>query len=311
MAGPTQRGRRELAECRKYSTGIRQLAELVEHPDVDAVAIATTPGLQPAIAIRALELGKPVFAEKPMAADLAGAEAMARAADSQWPHDHGGFQLQRDPGLAQGKGAARSGRDRPLAPTSRSTGTSRTTGRGCASKTGSRRAMTAAACSAILSATASITWNGFCGPIVGMSTRLSGLPDEPAMETNAGISMMFRSGAAGKPRHELRVLSGIRPSAGILRRGRNADADQSTRRTTCAASVECRTPASGADPDRGRRPGGSQFPSRRTDRAVSRLAAAFSMASNAASAPSCVRPGPSRSSLARCRPPCKQRRQLG
>ena len=37
----------------------------------------------------------------------------------------------------------------------------------------------------------------FCGPIVGMSTRLSSLPDEPAMETNAGISMMFRSGAAG------------------------------------------------------------------------------------------------------------------
>ena len=36
-----------------------------------------------------------------------------------------------------------------------------------------------------------------CGPITGLSARLSGLPDEPAMETNASISMAFRSGAAG------------------------------------------------------------------------------------------------------------------
>src|SRR5215468_10208290 len=32
----------------------------------------------------------------------------------------------------------------------------------------------------------------FCGPITGLSARLSGLPDEPAMETNAAINMTFR-----------------------------------------------------------------------------------------------------------------------
>jgi len=37
----------------------------------------------------------------------------------------------------------------------------------------------------------------FCGPITGLSTRLSGLPDDPAMETNAHISLAFQSGAAG------------------------------------------------------------------------------------------------------------------
>ncbi len=37
----------------------------------------------------------------------------------------------------------------------------------------------------------------FCGPIAAMSTRLSGLPDDPAMETNAHISLAFQSGAAG------------------------------------------------------------------------------------------------------------------
>src|SRR5436189_244036 len=38
------------------------------------------PHLQPDIAIAALSHGKPVFVEKPMAADLAGAAAMARHA---------------------------------------------------------------------------------------------------------------------------------------------------------------------------------------------------------------------------------------
>jgi predicted dehydrogenase len=36
-----------------------------------------------------------------------------------------------------------------------------------------------------------------CGPITGMSARLSGLPDDPAIETNAMISLAFQSGAAG------------------------------------------------------------------------------------------------------------------
>ncbi len=53
---------------------------LVEDADVQAVAIATLPSLQVPIAIRALELDKPVFAEKPMANDLAGAHMMLRQA---------------------------------------------------------------------------------------------------------------------------------------------------------------------------------------------------------------------------------------
>jgi predicted dehydrogenase len=53
---------------------------LVEAPDVAAVAIAVPPELQPEIATRALEIGKPTFAEKPLAADLAGAQAMLAGA---------------------------------------------------------------------------------------------------------------------------------------------------------------------------------------------------------------------------------------
>ncbi len=56
---------------------------LVDDPAVDAVAIAVPPDLQPEVALRALDRGKPVFVEKPLAADLAGAKSVlerARAA---------------------------------------------------------------------------------------------------------------------------------------------------------------------------------------------------------------------------------------
>jgi len=53
---------------------------LVDDPEVDAVAIATMPALQARVAMHALSLGKPVFAEKPMASTLADARAMLDAA---------------------------------------------------------------------------------------------------------------------------------------------------------------------------------------------------------------------------------------
>jgi len=55
---------------------------LVEDTEVDAVAIATIPSLQAEIAIAALALGKPVFAEKPLASDLASARAMMQQAQA-------------------------------------------------------------------------------------------------------------------------------------------------------------------------------------------------------------------------------------
>ncbi|MBS0534062.1 MAG: Gfo/Idh/MocA family oxidoreductase [Proteobacteria bacterium] len=54
---------------------------LVADQDVDAVVIATVPSLQAEIALAALNAGKPVFAEKPMASTLEEARAMRDAAD--------------------------------------------------------------------------------------------------------------------------------------------------------------------------------------------------------------------------------------
>lgn len=57
--------------------------DLVADAGIDAIAIAVPPKLQPEIAMRALEHGKAVFAEKPLAADLAAAQWLARQAASR------------------------------------------------------------------------------------------------------------------------------------------------------------------------------------------------------------------------------------
>ncbi len=55
--------------------------ELVEDPRIDAVTIAAPPSVQPAMAVAALERGKAVFCEKPMAASLEAAQRAAGAAE--------------------------------------------------------------------------------------------------------------------------------------------------------------------------------------------------------------------------------------
>ena len=70
----------ELARAADVARGLGDWRALVEDPAVAVVAIAVPPELQPEVARRALDRGKPVFVEKPLAADLAGAEAMLAAA---------------------------------------------------------------------------------------------------------------------------------------------------------------------------------------------------------------------------------------
>lgn len=55
--------------------------ELARSPDIDLVIISSTPPSHPEYAIAALDAGKHVLCEKPMALDAAGAERMVAAAD--------------------------------------------------------------------------------------------------------------------------------------------------------------------------------------------------------------------------------------
>ena len=118
LAGRDAARTRGACARRQHPAGLRRLAASSSSiPDVDAVTIATPPSLQPAIAVRALELGKPVFAEKPMAADLAGAEA--HGAEPPQPAAGPPWSISTFREILtwrKAKALLDAGRDRPLAP---------------------------------------------------------------------------------------------------------------------------------------------------------------------------------------------------
>jgi predicted dehydrogenase len=80
LAGTDVGRARELAGAAQVPRAHGGWRALVEDGEVGAVAVAVPPARQPEIACHALALGKPVFAEKPLAADVAGAEAMLACA---------------------------------------------------------------------------------------------------------------------------------------------------------------------------------------------------------------------------------------
>jgi len=167
---------------------------LVEDEDVQAVAIATLPSLQVPIAIRALELGKPVFAEKPMANDLAGARTMLRqAALSRKPtmvdfnfHQIMSWQRAKAMLAADAIGALRHVtvhwhvESRAIQLRMRNWKTVGDDGGGVLGNFISH-------CFHYLE------W--FCGPIAGLSARVAGLPDDRELETTVAMAMQFSSGA--------------------------------------------------------------------------------------------------------------------
>jgi predicted dehydrogenase len=196
LAGTDSARTAGLARAANIPLSFGNWIDLVEHPDVDAITIATPPALQTAIALRALELGKPVFAEKPMAIDLAGAAAMVRAAENSGRTTMVDFNFSailswRKARMLLEEGAI--GRLRHLAVNwnvENQTTRMRIENWKAHGDDGG----------GVLGNFVShsfhyIEW--LCGPISGLSARLSGLPDAPAMETNANISMAFRSGASG------------------------------------------------------------------------------------------------------------------
>src|SRR5262249_28386721 len=69
-----------LARAANIGRGFGSWQALVDDPAVLVVAVAVPPDLQPPIAQRALDLGKAVFLEKPLAADLAGAQRILESA---------------------------------------------------------------------------------------------------------------------------------------------------------------------------------------------------------------------------------------
>ena len=195
LAGSDPARTAQVARAAAVTRAFGRWEELVEHAEVDAVAIATPPRLQPAIAVRALAHGKPVFVEKPLAVDLESAAAMLRQA-AGGPPAMIDFGFPEIPPWRKAKALIDDGaigalrhmvvtwnlENQATRMRMRNWKTSAADGGGALGNFVSHSLHY-------------LEW--FCGPIAGLSARLSGLPDDPAMETTVALSAAFRSGAAG------------------------------------------------------------------------------------------------------------------
>ncbi len=196
LAGSDAARTAELARIAGIPRAFGHWRDLVEHPDIDAVTIATPPTLQREIALRALELGKPVFAEKPMAADLAAAAAMARAAAVSGCTTVLDFNFTAMLAWRKAKALLDQGAIGRLRHVAVNWNVENHATRLRLDSWKSRGEDGGGALGNFVSHSLHyLEW--LCGPISGLSARLSGMADAPAMETHASLSLAFHSGAAG------------------------------------------------------------------------------------------------------------------
>jgi predicted dehydrogenase len=196
LAGTDAARATELARAAGVPHGFGHWRDLVEHPDVDAVTIATPPALQSEIALRALELGKPVFAEKPMAADLPAAKAMAQAASARGRATMLDFNFTAILSWRKAKALLDQGAIGRLRHVAVNWNVENHATRLRLDDWKSRGGDGGGALGNFVSHSFHyLEW--FCGPIDGLSARLSGMVDAPVLETHASISLAFASGAAG------------------------------------------------------------------------------------------------------------------
>jgi len=195
LAGSDASRTSELARAAGVPKGYGDWRALVEDPNVQAVAIATLPSLQSAIAIRALELGKPVFAEKPMAGDLGHAHAMLQQAEKSGLPTMIDFNFHQTMNWQRAKQMLDQGTIGTLRHVTvhwhvesysiqkrmRNWKTAGDDGGGVLGNFISH-------CFHYLE------W--FVGPLAGLSARISGLPDDPKLETTVTMALAYKSGPA-------------------------------------------------------------------------------------------------------------------
>ncbi len=193
LAGSNAARVAELARAASVAKAYGDWRALVEDAAVQAVAIAATPTLQAQIAVRALELGKPVFAEKPMASNLDDAQGMlSRASLSRLPAmiDFNFHQitswLRAKAMLDEGAmGALRHVvvhwhiENRAIRTRTHNWKTLSQDGGGVLGNFVSH-------CFHYLE------W--FCGPIARLTARLSGLPGEDDLQTTVAMAIEFEAG---------------------------------------------------------------------------------------------------------------------
>jgi predicted dehydrogenase len=169
---------------------------LVEDAAVDTLAIATVPALQAQIALSALELGKPVFAEKPMASTLDDAYTMLIQAQRRGLPAVIDFNFHQILSWQRAKAMLDAGaigalrhlavhwhvENRSIQARMRNWKTLSDDGGGVLGNFISH-------CFHYLE------W--FCGPIVSLNARLSGLPNDHDLQTTVAMAIEFGTGSLG------------------------------------------------------------------------------------------------------------------
>jgi predicted dehydrogenase len=193
LAGSNAARAAEIARAADVPKAYGDWRALVEDSAVQAVAIATMPALQAQIAVRALELGKPVFAEKPMASNLDDAYAMLRQARLSRLPTMVDFNFHQITSWQHAKGMIDTGalgalrhvavhwqvENRAIQMRMRNWNTVSDDGGGVLGNFVSH-------CFHYLE------W--FCGPIARLNARLSGLPGDDDLQTTAAMAIEFAAG---------------------------------------------------------------------------------------------------------------------
>ena len=113
IAGRNRDGVRAAAQKMGWESAETDWRALIERDDIDLIDICTPGNTHAEIAIAALEGGKHVLCEKPLANSVAEAERMAQAADAataQGVHSMCGFSYRRTPALALARRMVQDGR---------------------------------------------------------------------------------------------------------------------------------------------------------------------------------------------------------
>jgi predicted dehydrogenase len=194
IAGSDATRTAEVARAANVPQSFGDWRQLVDSNAVDAVAIAVPPRLQADVAVHALALGKPVFAEKPMAADLEGADRMLRQAGStptMIDFNYTEVNAWKTAKAMLDDGAVGALRHVAVNWNVENYATKMRLKHWKTSGADGGGALGNLASHSLHY----LEW--FCGPITGLQARLSGLPDDPAFETGVTLAVAFQSGAAG------------------------------------------------------------------------------------------------------------------
>jgi predicted dehydrogenase len=196
LAGTDAARTAELARQSGIAMAFGDWQQLVEKADIDAIAIATPPQFQSRIATHALEHGKAVFVEKPMAADPESAAAMLRAAMKSGKTAMIDFNFTELLPWRKAKALIESGaigRLRHVIVTWNVENQSTK----LRQKNWKTNVASGGGALGNFASHSLHYFEWFCGPVRELSARLASLPDDAEMDTTVILSLGFASGASG------------------------------------------------------------------------------------------------------------------